>query len=92
MSKHTPGPWHVESADSDGANVVAIAQVAWCGTNGSYGRDASQTISAKEAKANARLIAAAPDLLEALEELLYARTDKAEQMAHVAITKAKGKV
>lgn len=70
MSKHTPGPWRVESADSNGANVVAIAQVAWCGTNGRYGRDGSQTISAEEARANARLIAAAPKLLNALKEML----------------------
>lgn len=37
---------------------------------------------------DARLIAAAPDLLAALEELMYARTDKAERMARDAIFRA----
>lgn len=36
------------------------------------------------------LIAAAPDLYAALEELLYARTDKAESMAIAALAKARG--
>ena len=39
---------------------------------------------------DARLIAAAPDLLAALEELMYARTDKAEKMARDAIFRATG--
>lgn len=42
--------------------------------------------------ANARLIAAAPDLLAALQELRYACTDKAEAMADAAIAKALGVV
>ena len=37
-----------------------------------------------------RLMAAAPDLLAALQELRYACTDKAEAMADVAIAKALG--
>jgi hypothetical protein len=40
--------------------------------------------------ANGRLIAAAPDLLEALIELRYASTEKAERMADDAIAKATG--
>lgn len=38
-----------------------------------------------------RLHALNEELLEALEELLYARTDKAERMATAAIAKATGK-
>ena len=97
---HTPGPWKVERADSDGANVVAIAQVAWCGTNGSWSKNEHQFISAKEAKANAHLIAAAPDLLEALiaaETVLTfehggepLNTRNALFLARAAIAKAKG--
>ena len=37
-----------------------------------------------------RLMAAAPDLLAALQELRYACTDKAEAMADAAIAKALG--
>lgn len=39
---------------------------------------------------DARLMASAPDLLEALKELRYACTDKAEAMADAAIAKATG--
>jgi hypothetical protein len=63
---HTPGPWQVNSNDplhvcdadgeSRGCSPIAFVQV---------GNDGRWT-----AKANARLIAAAPELLERLEELL----------------------
>lgn len=43
------------------------------------------------ARANARLIAAAPELLAALQQLRYACTDKAEAMADAAIAKATGR-
>lgn len=70
MSKHTPRPWKVESSTPDGARVVAIAPVAWCGANSSFGVGTSQSISAKQARANAHLISAAPELLEALQVLM----------------------
>lgn len=75
MSKHTPGPWSAElmkigtikrgtSAyvllDGDEYNIAMISS--W----------KSQPDTAAEAEANARLIAAAPELLEALEALLNA--------------------
>lgn len=59
-TKHTPGPWHV-----DGFNLTAvihqIGHTRWetlcdCSTKGK---------DIEERKANAKLIAAAPDLLEA---------------------------
>ena len=73
-SKHTKGPWIVETIIEsviehhvvitlDGTKHIATA------TNsrrvGKFPWD-----TAKKAKANAHLIAAAPDLLEALEELI----------------------
>ncbi len=62
MSKHTPGPWQhkhldfLKICDSDGdwRGCAPIAQV-------TGGKNAE---SRAEARANARLIAAAPDLLE----------------------------
>jgi hypothetical protein len=55
-SKHTPGPWRV--------NVAAIVA-----PNAPLGR---RTIATSVHGANARLIAAAPELLEALRDLFRA--------------------
>lgn len=84
MSKHTPGPWSRDKNDSlcspDGRQVYV-----WnSGLGNSYRSD--------ETDANARLIAAAPELLEALEAMLPG----AEAMgwetskARAAIAKARG--
>jgi hypothetical protein len=57
---HTPGPWHVDSCDDDliySANGWHIATV---------GNEAQEQ-PAHEITANAQLIAAAPELLDALE-------------------------
>ena len=68
--KHTPGPW-TDKGGSAGAvwagnefiaSVYPNAQPGWDG----YGRFDRQD----ETEANARLIAAAPDLFEALEAIL----------------------
>jgi len=80
MSKqHTPGPWH--TAGEQGVQIRSekhqIAKV-W-------------TMRGNEWKANARLIAAAPDLLEALQHLMVAhgeQLDYAFQQAQDAIAKA----
>ncbi|KKX25331.1 hypothetical protein [Rhizobium sp. LC145] len=74
MSKHTPGPWSFRTdartgdngimADGTGVFVEAFAEIRHSGENA---RD--------EALANARLIAAAPDLLQALEDLLHAYSE-----------------
>ena len=58
-AKHTPGPWEVEykvNVKSSKGDFVAS-----CGCNG---RDIDVSIS------NARLIAAAPEMLELLEDLI----------------------
>jgi hypothetical protein len=99
-NEHTPGPWKVGSSTPDGSRVVAIAPIAWCGANSSFSA-ASQSISAKQALANARLIAASPDLLEALEMVRDADDDckmdglptipgPARARIDAAIAKAKG--
>ena len=67
--KHTPAPWRVSRADRDGAGVHAVACIAWCGVSSNYGQtpETTQHIDADECAANARLIAAAPELLAACE-------------------------
>ena len=57
MEKHTPGPWRVEDDKYILANKKLVAKI----VGGPQGK-----------KANARLIAAAPELLEALEFVLTA--------------------
>lgn len=65
MSQHTPGPWTVESDQttvSMGGQCVIVAP-------------APDTASREECIANARLIAAAPELYRALRELIAEADD-----------------
>ena len=58
MDKHTPGPWHAtKHTDTKGWTVSA-------------GNSIASVRPREEAASNARLIAAAPDLLEVLEDWL----------------------
>ena len=61
--KHTPGPWYCTSENDSVTGQVSTKPVGY----GSYG-DIALTFG-DDAKANARLIAAAPDLLAALNEI-----------------------
>ncbi len=84
MAEHTPGPWvqdkwgHVQDTGGRGVRFEGVTIA---------GR------STEETKANARLIAAAPDLLEALR---YAvdnpefSSEVFDRMARAAIAKATG--
>ncbi len=67
QTKHTPGPWSVFDYKEGGLTVVSDthgAYVAKCdGISATIG-------SAEELMANARLIAAAPDLLRLLEDAI----------------------
>lgn len=65
MSKHTPGPW-VADIKADGSTEV------WSADYSMFIAKRHQMNDRDEAKANAALIAAAPDLLEALERLVDA--------------------
>ncbi len=74
--KHTPGPWEV-GLDTLGSPVVvarkyAVATLSWCGFNMGGWHKGGPNAEAKriEISANARLVAAAPELLEALKALL----------------------
>lgn len=94
MSGHTPGPWRVEPSGfgqvggftiSDEANGFGLCQrPPWANR-------------AEESAANGRLMAAAPDMLAALENVLTdCQTDNGDlpeatgHMVRAAIAKAKG--
>ena len=71
MSQHTPGPWQ-----TDGERVYSLTErgtidrtVSDC-TPAPEDEDGGDSLQLPEARANARLIAAAPDLLAALRELV----------------------
>jgi hypothetical protein len=90
-SKHTPGPWLAANAQggrifkqwriySAGKSIAALTQPEGIGR------------AAEVDYANARLIAAAPDLLAALQELVLCpnkfRPDSVWEAARLAIAKA----
>ena len=86
MTQHTPGPWFSIATSNIGHNAVVDA-------------DGFTVCSPSPMGAgNARLIAAAPDLLAALEAFVGARKgdgngwtlDSLEALAREAIAKAKG--
>ena len=99
MNEHTPGPWRLENnihygwktnpysitVRKRGVHSVAVANI-----------PAKQTITREEALANARLIAAAPDLLDALMTLPQSPTNTDDDWwkwidkARTAIDKATG--
>jgi len=98
--KHTPGPWMVDDCDS-GVIVCKDGDIAVCSIGCIPKKDFSDDIECYEiTRANARLIAAAPDLLEALKGLVNIAThpqatkDQIRQIAKEAratIAKAKGR-
>ena len=93
MAKHTPGPWRIVGDDEGCKSIEA------------YGEDEHGIFSVSEIgftdgieegedKANARLIAAAPDMLNALKYIkrckLYGPADQAWELIDAAIAKADG--
>ena len=75
MSKHTPGPWRVQPYTWQRGNVSVFAPKfgrAPYGACVAYTPCSDGVGGAAGALANARLIAAAPELLEALRRLLAA--------------------
>lgn len=82
---HTPGPWSINDQNPDDEEIEAPSGPVAIALG-------------REAEANARLIAAAPDLLAALEECLlnsdihgkYGPPARSLEKARAAIAKAKG--
>lgn len=93
MSVHTPGPWaclhgSVYTQPLAGAPIAPIARM---------DREAGNGTSPVERDANAHLIAAAPELLDALEEVLgaayaegYTLPTWIDDAARAALAKARG--
>lgn len=94
MSKHTSGLWkfgdNSKYFKTNPFNVYVRGGGVHSATIANIPR--RQTIPEAEARANARLIAAAPELLEALEEVIRGVPDTWEgvQKAKVALAKAQG--
>lgn len=90
MSKHTPGPWKVDKRERETLITAAAMPYVAAVSSSLHGQPGT-------GEANARLIAAAPDLLDALQcyVMLYASLDtegkqKLRDRAEAAITKAEG--
>ena len=71
MSNYTSGPWYISKQNAlriieSGPRALTLAT---CSTKG---RGVTESGSYKEAHANAKLMAAAPELLEALKKCLTA--------------------
>jgi len=81
--KHTPAPW---KADNGAVRAKNGHQIAECALSTNWMNPTKKEI------ANAQLIAAAPDMLAALENLMALNSQQAgSTMAIEAIAKAKGK-
>lgn len=77
----TPGPWVIEKA-ADAYCIASVGNLVIMPSSGKVKHDNTE--------ADARLIAAAPGLLEALECLLEMGHAKAGDLARAAIANARG--
>jgi hypothetical protein len=77
MTKHTPGPWRVRRKD----RLAVVTDIPEWGAYAASEMLIAETVH----KADARLIAAAPDLLEALKfAMRYGRLDYHQRTNHNA--------
>ena len=99
MSKHTPGPWFL----GDGGHLVLASSsdcvAILCDAEGdqfaSMNTHSVNTVTPEQRRANGVIMAAAPDLLEACELVLFALDEAGVEclgkgIAKAAIQKAKG--
>lgn len=87
---HTPGPWFVDEHGVSSKAVLGIARVYHAATREEW--SGSDFATSSHCEANARLMAAAPELLEALELMFDENISGAfsEKKARAAIAKATG--
>lgn len=100
MAAHTPGPWKISGLDPHVIGPVRI--LVMDGTDVPQSRAVARVIDrGPEAEANARLIAAAPELLDACKRLLKFNEElcadihvsehyPSAELARTAIAKAEG--
>lgn len=88
---HTPGPWYAEGSDIGSAENITVGVAIAGRTDDGY-------ISHAQVQANANLMAAAPDLLDALKDALDVMGDWGADgdpawagVAKAAIAKAEGR-
>lgn len=102
-AQHTPGPWQVVPGVGDCLEIIHLREDGGFVTIATLHPDVSQPgnkggFASKDERvatcvANARLIAAAPELLEALETILSSECailNELREQAQSAIAKAKG--
>ncbi len=77
QTAHTPAPWHVQKESGvfyiEDVNQISVAAV---GFNPNYGEDSEHY---KSRISDAQLIAAAPELLEALKAVVQMENDRDEE-------------
>lgn len=92
--KHTSGPWEVIEDNGDYYVRGSGLTIADCTSWDYQTRQPMCPAGVGEAEANAHLMAAAPELLEALKELLFASNGLVEEAyrrdARAAVAKAEG--
>lgn len=86
-AKHTPGPWHIQQTRIHPLVVshggILVARIRFSAWEQMDNRNATEVLnSMDECMANARLIAAAPNLLAALHHTLAALDDAMKTHPH----------
>lgn len=89
---HTAGPWKTRACVNGTSVESGAVTVAFCGVNGTKGPDGWYNITPSEAAANARVCAAALDMLSALQGVVRVadRATAEFDAARAAIAKATG--
>jgi len=89
-TKHTPGPWQIGQLESyEGGTGIAFRRVYFTPT---LSEIQEAHVRGDKCDANAHLIAAAPDLLEALDDslaLLLLHTGPDDDIANLVINKGR---
>lgn len=94
MSKHTPGPWTARRVDNQEWEIDALdgdrtlAHSSWIGLASVYGSDNMPREGRMVAEANASLIAAAPEMLDALKLVVDTFENGGWPSATIVVAKA----
>ena len=89
MSAHTPGPWTADKLQDQSAFNIFMQGYGSAGASVHHCSNATNCMGSLEVDANARLIAAAPDLLAALQLLVAEYEPNLKAFALNAPRKAK---